>query len=222
MPLIASDSSGVPERVLIVGAGGFGREVLTYVRDVLGGAHPQTTMGFVDDDLKALDGYDTGASIVSTVRDYEPQPTDGLIMALGAPRTKLSVAQLLMERGARFLTLIHPTAYVGQRVTLGEGVVLCPMAGISCDVSIGDFVALNGYATLGHDVTVGEGCTLSAHIDVTGCAQLGRGVFLGSHATVLPGVQVGDFATVGVGSAVIKRVKPGQTVIGVPAKALRL
>ena len=178
--------------------------------------------GFLDDNIGALSGYDHRLPVVGTIRGYDPDPSDALVMAIGVPQVKLKVARSLIERGAAFLTVIHPTAMVGERVSLGDGCVVCPNVVITCDVHIGAFVTLNVKATVGHDARIGDGCTLSGHADVTGCARLGEGVFLGSHASVLPGVQVGDFATVGAGSVVVKRVKAEQTVIGVPAKALRL
>ena len=70
---------------------------------------------------------------------------------------------------------------------------------------------------MGHDTVLGPGTTLSGHCDVTGGAKLGRAVFLGSHASITPNVVVGDAARVGAGSIVIRRVRPGKSVFGVPA-----
>jgi len=204
-------------RVLLVGAGGFGREFRTWLEaDGCLGAGCEL-VGFLDDAPQPLsEGYDL--PVMGSIRDYIPTAGDRLVMAIGAPRVKLQIAELLLSRGATFMTLIHPTAIIGRGVTIGTGCILCPQSVVTCDATIGDFAFLNIGASVGHDAVVGPGCTLSPHADVTGHARLGRGVFLGTHAAVLPGVEVGDYATVGAGSIVLRRVRPGTTVMGVPAK----
>jgi len=206
-------------RFLIVGAGGFGRELLDWVKDPRPGGDEAVT-GFLDDNPHALDGYGVPVGIVDSIADYEPRPDDLLVMAIGQVRPKLSIAATLLERGARFATVLHPTAGVGRGVELGVGCVMCPESRVTCDARIGDFVAFNVSAGAGHDTTIGDGCMLNAHSTIEGFASLGRGVFMGSHACVLPRVRVGDWATIGAGSAVVANVKPLTTVLGVPARRL--
>ncbi len=43
---------------------------------------------------------------------------------------------------------------------------------------------------------------------------------IGTNASTYPRVKIGSYATVGMNSAVIRRVKPGTTVMGVPAKMM--
>jgi acetyltransferase-like isoleucine patch superfamily enzyme len=76
------------------------------------------------------------------------------------------------------------------------------------------------HCSVGHDARIGSYCQLSSYSDVTGHVQLADEVFMGSHASILPSVSVGDRAVVGAGSVVISKVKPGTTVMGVPAKPL--
>ncbi len=211
--------TGGKKRLLVVGAGGFGREVAAWASDIPLSARDWELGGFLDDCADALHGYEVGLPIVGGIAEYVPQESDLFVMALGDPRTKLAAAGRLTKRGAQFITLVHPTAIVGDRSRLGAGTVVCPRAVITTDVKIGRFVTINLHATIGHDTVVGDGCTLSCQTDVTGFARLGEGVFLGSHASVLPGAKVGDYAKVGAGSIVLKKVRPGTTVLGVPGKA---
>jgi serine acetyltransferase len=92
---------------------------------------------------------------------------------------------------------------------------------ITTNVSIGAFVIINLCSTVGHDVSIGDYSTLSCHCDVTGGCALGADVFLGSHASILPCIRVADRAKIGAGSAVVRHVRAGVTVFGVPAKRLR-
>ncbi|HJQ68486.1 MAG TPA: acetyltransferase [Blastocatellia bacterium] len=208
------------KRLLIIGAGGFGREVMGWASHANRDRRDWEVGGFLDSNPKALDGYGREVGIVGDPLTYTPSDTDLFVCAIGDPATKLRVCKELKERGASFLTLIHPTAVVGLDCVIGEGCVLCPGAVVTTNVTLGSFVCLNVYSTVGHDAVIGDGCTLSAHTDVTGFARLGEGVFLGSHASILPNATVGDYAVVGAGSVVLRKVRPRSTVVGVPAKQI--
>lgn len=210
----------VMKRLLIIGAGGFGREVMSWASHVNADQRDWEVGGFLDSNPKALDGYDRKIEIVGDPLTYTPSDGDLFVCAIGDPATKLRMCRDMKARGARFLTLIHPTAVIGLDCIIGEGCVLCPGAVITTSVTLGSFVCLNVYSTVGHDAVIGDGCTLSAHTDVTGYATLGEGVFLGTHASILPNATVGDYAVVGAGSVVLRKVRAHSTVVGVPAKQI--
>ena len=205
-------------RIIIVGAGGFGREILSWSKDAFKLKKDFEIVGFLDADSQALRGYECNLPVLGDPSEYQPGCDDRFVCALGQPKVKLKVCKDLKVKGGQFLTMVHPSAVVGDRCILGEGCVLCPGAVVTTDVTLGDFVTINAQATVGHDAVVGDGSTLSGHADVTGFAQLGEGVFLGSHACVLPKAKVGSFAIVGAGTVVLCNVKPNSTVFGVPAK----
>ena len=208
-------------RLFFVGAGNFARELASWLdlrdprwRDFTFAGFLSDTPGSVADHPE----YDPG--IVSTIAAFQPLPDDALIMAISDSKGKLAVAKTLEERGAEFLSFVHPSALIAAHVVIGRGVVICPNAIVSCHVELGDLVSLNVCTTIGHDAKIGRGSTLSAHADVTGYAILGEGVFLGSHAVVLPHANVGDYAKVGAGTVVLRSVKAGATVMGVPARQI--
>jgi sugar O-acyltransferase (sialic acid O-acetyltransferase NeuD family) len=208
-------------RLIIVGAGGFGREVLAWATDIaLGGGIP--VAGFLDDSPRALDGFDIDVPILTTPADYEIGANDRFICAVGDPETRMHMCEALSGRGARFATLVHPSAIVGPRCRLGEGSIVCPRAVITTDVTVGRHVVINVMSSVGHNAQIDDYCTLSVHCDVTGYARLKQGVFMGSHASVLPSVEVGEFARIGAGSVVLHKVKPRATMLGVPAKILTI
>lgn len=207
-------------RLYILGAGGFGREVWTWIK-----TYPKTVplenwqlAGFIDANPNALNGFAIGASVLADPETFVPSDNDRLVCAIGDPKTKLRLGQQQKSRGGIFVTLIHPSAIVGSQCQIGEGCIICPGAVLTTNVILGDFVILNVHSTVGHDATVGSGCTLSGHVDITGGVVLGEGVFLGSHACVLPGTHIGEYAKIGAASVAIRNVPPHVTVFGVPAK----
>lgn len=205
-------------RTVIVGAGGFGREVLSWALDCHEAGRLPPVGGFIDDQEEAMAGFDVPR--LGPVSDYAPSPGDRFIVAVGKPSSKRRLVEMLSGRGAEFATLIHPTAVVTRTATLGEGVIMTPFTMANPSAVLERFVTLISFSGLGHDARAGEFTTISSHVDVTGFAQLGAEVFVASGARILPGVKVGDGATIGAGAVVIRRVKPGATVYTEPAKLL--
>ena len=203
----------------IVGAGGFGREVYDWIRDALDMHNEYHFTAFLDDNQSALRDFDLEAS-VKPLKEYRYKEGDCLICGIGNPQLKYKLCQPLVEAGAEFLTVIHPSAKIGARSEIGMGSVICPQVVITCDVLIGAFVLLNLTTTVGHDATIGDWSTISAHCDITGSVQLGASVFMGSGARVIPQKRVGDSATLGAGAVVIRDVSAGCSVFGNPARTI--
>jgi sugar O-acyltransferase (sialic acid O-acetyltransferase NeuD family) len=205
-------------QLYIVGAGGFGRELYGWIRDLPAWGRDWEFAGFLDDNLSALDGCDYDVKVVASLKDFIPTPGQKFACGIGNVALKQKVCGSLLERGAEFTTLVHPTAIIGANVALGSGTVVCPRVTLTCDIQIGAMVMINLHSTVGHDAGIGPWSTLSAHCDLTGGVRVGAGVFLGSGARILPGKSVGDGAVVGAGSVVIRDVKPGDSVFGNPAR----
>lgn len=207
------------KKIIIVGAGGFGRMIYSWIPDFYKDEGWEI-LGFIDDKLDAMDNYDYSTPVIETIENYYPEEDHVLAMAIADPKSKLYIAELLEQRGAEFINLVHPTAIIGENVQIGRGTIISPNATFTCDIKMGDFVIVNIGVTIGHDVIIGDGCTFSSHVDITGNTNLGRGVFLGSHSVVTPNVKIGAFAKIGAGSVVFTRVKPETTVFGNPAKRI--
>src|ERR1035437_5203074 len=101
------------KRLLIVGAGGFGREVLCWARDVEPTQSEWKIGGFLDANRAALDGLDVPLGILADPAVFEPSETDRYICAIGDQATKRRVVSDLQARGAEFSTLVHPSFIIG-------------------------------------------------------------------------------------------------------------
>jgi len=203
--------------VYIVGAGGFGREVYGWLCD-MSESPDWKFSGFLDDNPEALKGFNYNRGVVAAISGFQVNPKQLFVCGIGDVSIKMKLCQPLIDQGAQFLTIVHPTAVVGKNVRLGHGVVLCPGVTLTCDIEVGDMVMVNCRSSVGHDVCIGDWCTISAHCDLTGCTKLGRGVFMGSGARVIPGRSIGRGAVVGAGSVVIRSVAAEQKVFGNPAR----
>lgn len=204
-------------RILIVGAGGFGREVLQWARDTWPDDVGRIA-GFLSNDPARLDGHATGLRILGSPKDFEPQPTDGLLLAIGIPGVRREVAADLEARGARFLSLIHPTAIVAATAAIGTGAIICPYAVVSDKARVGPFGLINYHASLAHDASTGAFAVLSPYATLAGGAFVADDTFLGLHASVGPAVSVGLRSKVAANSCALSDVPADSLVHGVPGR----
>jgi sugar O-acyltransferase (sialic acid O-acetyltransferase NeuD family) len=205
-------------KLVIVGAGGFGREVLAWARQSVQFEREWTIKGFIDDNVDALAGRNSPGVMLGTLRDHAPASDEVFICAIGTPALKRRCTELLVRRGAKFAQVIHRTALVGDGVTLEDGVILCPYTVVSANNRLGRGVAVNLHSTIDHDARVDDWSQVNCHCDITGGVRIGREVFVGSSVTIVPGVTIGDGAYLGIGAVVLRDVEPGAKVFGVPAR----
>jgi sugar O-acyltransferase (sialic acid O-acetyltransferase NeuD family) len=203
--------------VVIVGAGGMGREAAAWI-DAAGAVD---LVGFLDDD-PSLHGTSVAERPVlggsSWLWDH---PGVRAVLAVGTPAIRGELLSQLDEHGARLATVVHPAAVVGPRVTLGDGAIVCPGVVLTCDIDVGRAAILNYGAMVGHDATIGEAAFVAPGVHLGGAVSVGAQAEVGIGASVIQGVAIGERAVVGAGAVVIGDVAPDTTVVGVPARPIR-
>lgn len=175
----------------LVGAGGFAREIYSYIHGSDFIVDGFKFAGFLSDKQSDLDKFDIDIKVIDQIMSCRVDSTDAVIIAVADCNLKEKLFNYYKNLGARILTYIHETAFVGLNVNIGEGSVVCPYAILTSDIHVGVAVTVNVYSSIGHDAILGDFCTLSGHCDVTGHVCLDSKVFMGSHALVTPKVKVG-------------------------------
>lgn len=195
----------------IIGAGGFGREVRSF-SEVAGFQF----QGFVDDNLSL-------AGVSCTISEFGKQEEITTVLAVGDSNIRKSIYAKLPAH-AQYPIIVHPSVILQdtKSIQLGEGVIACAANIFTCNIQIGAFSIINLNCTIGHDVKMGEFCSLMPSVNLSGSVTLGNGVFIGSGATILQGITIGDGAVIGAGAVVTKDVAPHTTVVGVPAKPIKI
>lgn len=205
------------KNLIIVGASGFGREVVQWVEDINAVKPEWKILGFIDDNPKALDGCRCDYHILGTINDWQPKENEYFACAVAIPSVKYKVVRKLLDKGAQFATIIHPSALVNKYSQIGEGVIITPRSSVTADTKIGNYVSILG-SGVGHDASIGDYSTLSGRCSINGHVQVGRMVYVACGVSVAPSKKIGDGAYVGIGSVVISNIKAGVKVFGNPAK----
>ncbi|OUM03849.1 acetyltransferase [Variovorax sp. JS1663] len=203
-------------QLLIVGAGGFGREVLSYIED----DNPLFRVkGFLDSRAGALDATPRSVGIVGDPLTYQPLEDEVFMAALGEPQMRFKYTAVLRdEHHADFATVVHPRANVSRHANLRHGCIIGPSVGISVDTYIGEFSCIQEYTVIGHDARVGNWCQINSHCTISGGARIGDFVTIHPNCVVTSRAVIGEGAVVGPGSVVMGRIPPGITVLGNPAR----
>lgn len=210
--------TGKKQNLIVVGGGGFGREVLWLASDC-----PEwEPLGFLDD-AKELQGRTiSGAPLLGTVADWIRFPDAHFVIGVGSPRARLAIYTAMKKYGApSFATLIHPSVCKSRFVTFGEGCMATAGCILTTQIAIGRHCILDRSVTVGHDCTMGDFCTVAPLVPISGNVHLADGAEIGTGASIRQGIKIGRGAMVGMGAVVTKDVGEAEIVVGSPAARLR-
>jgi sugar O-acyltransferase (sialic acid O-acetyltransferase NeuD family) len=205
--------------ICIIGAGGFGREILCILYD-----------------LYKVNNWDlTGKVCFAVNRVYFNAP-----FILGFPviiieDSDLSVYNVVISNGdpiirkkifntlpfeTNFITIIHPQAIISPWVTIGRGSVICAGCVITCDIEIGEHSQLNLHSTVGHDTRIDSFFTSAPGVNISGNCAIGSCVYIGTNASIKAGISIVNNSIIGMGASVIRSITEAGTYGGVPAKQI--
>lgn len=208
------------KHLVIVGAGGFGREMYGAAREAVGFGRDFDVKGFLDARADALAPFAGYPPVIGAIDAYQPREDDVFISALGDIAARRRCVAALEAKGARFISVIHRTATLGPNVVLGDGSFVAPHVSLTADVTIGRHVSVFHSSSIGHDARLGDFSHVYAQCSVGGGVEIGAGAAVYPGAVIVPRRRIGSGAVVGAGSVVLIDVDPGMTVFGSPAAPL--
>lgn len=205
------------KNLVIIGAGGFAREVYDLANYCYGNDTSFTVKGFLSDGPSDIEsrGY---PPVLGTVAGYKICEEDVFICGIGNLYDRKKCVNIILEKGGEFINLIHPNTTISPSVKLGVGVAIKAYCVLASDAEIGDFSFLQSSVIMGHDVKVGKFCQVNSFSFFAGNSILEDLVFVGAHAKFVQKAKAETESTVGIGSLILRKVKKGTTVFGSPAK----
>lgn len=198
-------------KIMIVGAGGMGREAAWTLERINETEHIWEIIGFADDapgkQSGSIDGYPLLGTIENASHDH---PHAAVLLAIGDNAVRERLYRLL--RGHDFPVIIDPSADVAPTADLRHGVFVGPQAVISAGAELGKFVIVNARAGVGHDCTLGDFSQVCPGATLSGHTVLGNHAFIGSNACTVPGSKIGERAKVAAGTPVYRNIADGETL----------
>ena len=208
--------------LIIIGAGGFGREMFGAAREAVGFGEQFRIKGFLDGNPAALDGFDGYPEIIGTPETYSIEPDDVFVTALGSIESRRRCAGMIESRGGAFIPIVHRSASLGPNITVGEGSFIAHNVVLTADVKVGRHSCVFHGTVIGHDTMLGDYSHVYSLASIGGGVRIGEGASVFPGAKVVPRVEIGEGATVGIGSTVVRDVAAGITVFGTPAERFRI
>ena len=210
----------------VVGAGGFGREVMPLAVEMLAVSRTRNfELVFVVEGLTADTTVD-GHRIISKESFITHRTGERYFnIAIADAVTRMRIAAELLGHGGKPFQISAPNSVVLGSNKIGEGAILCPFVTIGPNVKTGCFFHANVYSYVAHDCLIGDYVTFAPKVACGGGVIVEDFAYLGAGAIVRqssPGrpIIIGKGAVVGMGAVVTKSVAPYAVVVGNPAKPL--
>ena len=210
--------------LIIIGAGGMGRETAWLVDRINCVVPTWNILGFVDENPLLRGAIINSHKILGGLHCLLSYPDAHIVCSIANAKVRKSVItkviQLLPQTS--FATLIDPSVVMSERVTIGEGSIVCANSIATIDIAIGKHVIINTACTIGHDavledyVTVYPGVNISGNTQIKSCSELGTGM------QIIQGKTIGANSVIGAGAVVIEDIPENCTAVGVPAKPVKI
>lgn len=205
----------------IIGAGGFGREVVWIVERINSIKPTWNLKGFIDDNETLWGSKEGeyhvfgGCEYLSTLEDVYA------VCAVGSSNVRKKIIEKLKDTSVKFATLVDPSVLYSNSVKIGEGAIVCAGTIITVNVNIGDHVIVNLDCTIGHDAVIDDFVTIYPSVNVSGNVLIGECSELGTGTQIIQGKKVISNTIIGAGAIVVKDCIESGTYVGSPAKKIK-
>lgn len=209
-------------KIIIIGGRGNGTVVASTIEDCRKEGQNIECVGFLNDNENEIDGYPVLGNISKkTIEELSEEFYFTFAMSnIKQAFERYQMLKMLDIERERYATIIHPTAVVSDKASLGVGVVLMPLTLVGPDVTLGDHTQLYAQSFIGHDTSIGEMVFVANNASIGGRIVIEKGAHIGSNSSIVERVHIGEFAVVGLGSVVLKNIGAYEKAVGNPAKVI--
>jgi len=207
--------------MVIIGAGGFAREVL----QVLIGNRSVKNIAFYDDVTPNSSSFvfDTFPVLKSPeeLQQFFSSNGNEFVLGLGNSFLREKMLKKINDFGGELVSAIDSKASIGQFCKLDEGATILAHSCLSNGSIIGKAPLIYYNSIVTHDCVIGDFVELSPGATLLGHVHVGSYTQIGANATVLNRIQIGDNCIIGAGAVVTKNVPSHTVVAGVPARVIK-
>lgn len=123
--------------------------------------------------------------------------------------------------GMPFATVIHPSARISPKSTVGEGSILSVGAIVAARAHLGRYVLVNRGALIGHHTDIGDYVTVQPGANIAGACSIGEATYIGMGAIVIDHITIGSHSVIGAGAVVTADIPDHVLVVGMPARIVK-
>lgn len=204
--------------IVIVGAGGFGREVEWLIERINKINQKWNILGFADDNIEKGTLIEH-SKVIYNINDLTNIDKElNVAIAVGNAKTrKLLYNKLKNNLNISFPNLVDPSVISGD-IDIGKGNIICAGTIITVNVKIKDFTIINLDCTVGHDDMINDFVTIYPSVNVSGNVEIGEGTEIGTGTQIIQGKNICNNCIIGAGAVVVKNIEEEGTYVGVPAR----
>jgi len=161
-----------------------------------------------------VEKFDHLEFLANDVLQYE------VMIAVGDSALRKKIYDAL-PRYISYFSYIHPSAFVGRNVIIGDGSFVGPNCVLTTNIFIGNHALLLRGCHVGHDCNIGNFLSMMGNSVVNGNCTLGHQVYVGTNASVREKTVISNNVKVGMNSAVVKNIINPGVYAGCPASQVR-
>ena len=192
------------KNIIIIGAGGVGREVSLIIEKINKLKATWNLIGFIDDNINSWNRIINGYQIIGGMDLLETLPLDTyVVIAIANYNVKKKIVNKINNK-FKFATIIDPKVYIHDYMTIGEGTIIYEGAIITANIQVGNHVIISPKCGIGHDSIIKDYVSLLWNVNVSGNDVIEEGVMMGSGSTIIQGKKIGKGSIIGAPAKVVK------------------
>ncbi len=204
------------KKIVLIGAGGFGKEVLQTIIDCQKKSRIFELVGFIDENKELWGKTICNLKVLGGIDWIENNSGVGCVICIGDGKIRKKLVKKLSKLNLFFPSIIHPTVILSKFSKIGDGVIIQGFSYIVPDVEIGNHVHINMSCTIAHDTKIENFVTISPGVHINGMCSIGEGSFLGSGSVIKDEIKIGEWTKIGAGTILIDNADSKKTYVGVP------
>jgi sugar O-acyltransferase (sialic acid O-acetyltransferase NeuD family) len=211
------------KKLVIYGAGGFGREIACLVNSINKVKNEWEMVGFIDDGLP-VGHFNKFGKVIGNLETLNSFPGEiAVAISVASPEILKKLTDTISNPNVWYPNLIAPDVkfHDPDSFIKGVGNIIFFSCRISCDVKIGNFNLMNSLISLGHDVNIGDRNVLNPVVRISGDCKVGNDNFFGVNSLILQGIKIGSNTRIGAASVVMRNTRDSSLYFGNPAKRIK-
>ena len=209
------------KKLLIIGAGGTGKEVLWSINDINKISNKFEVIGFLDE-KKSLHGKKIhNIPILGNINWIKNKQNLNCVVAIGDGKKRELIVKQLKKKKLKFPKIIHPSVIIADNVKMGKGIIIQAGSIIPPDSKIGNFVLINLKSHIGHDCKIEDFVSIMTNVDVNGQTIIKKGAYIASGVVIRNLLTIGKWSVIGLGSVVGSEIEDYSLYLGNPARQIK-